>query len=328
MVKKLRKIPNLHLLNQKNDSSLPIFSFLILNQESNLYLHHNFVSVLLNDLFGLQTRAGCSCAGIWAFKLLGLETKTQNLYLDFEKVLTAGEHENKMIECLRPGFTRLNFSFYLDTETIDFIIDCIKFVSAHGWKFLTQYSINEENGEFKHFSAVDDQIDLQDFDLMKKTYRLNLNNPAPDQKLSYGQLLDHAYDLLEQGFPAQNHQPISQNVEKTGLRSWLSPYEADLMLSDSFPTFPIRKFTVLGYDAAQVTPTDLTISNFHKTFDSLIVDIKNDKAMPAEKYWPITNGMVNTCGNAEYLPEYLSNEPGKDKGEAASKKVVKKKGRR
>ncbi len=27
------------------------------------YLHHNFVVALLNDLFGIQARGGCSCAG-------------------------------------------------------------------------------------------------------------------------------------------------------------------------------------------------------------------------------------------------------------------------
>lgn len=44
-------------------SRLPIFSFLIHHPDSGLFLHHNFVCVLLNDLFGIQARGGCACAG-------------------------------------------------------------------------------------------------------------------------------------------------------------------------------------------------------------------------------------------------------------------------
>ena len=42
---------------------LPIFSFLVHHTQSGLFLHHNFVCALLNDLFGIQARGGCSCAG-------------------------------------------------------------------------------------------------------------------------------------------------------------------------------------------------------------------------------------------------------------------------
>ena len=36
------------------------------------YLHHNFVVALLNDLFGIQARGGCSCAGPYGHRLLGI----------------------------------------------------------------------------------------------------------------------------------------------------------------------------------------------------------------------------------------------------------------
>ena len=45
---------------------LPVFSFLVRHPPSGLFLHHNFVSALLNDLFGIQARGGCSCAGPYA----------------------------------------------------------------------------------------------------------------------------------------------------------------------------------------------------------------------------------------------------------------------
>ncbi|EER07279.1 hypothetical protein Pmar_PMAR020440 [Perkinsus marinus ATCC 50983] len=36
------------------------------------YLHYNFVAAVLNDLFGIQARGGCACAGPYAETILGL----------------------------------------------------------------------------------------------------------------------------------------------------------------------------------------------------------------------------------------------------------------
>ena len=57
---------NLVLLGNTAVSRLPIFSFLIRHPISGLFLHHNFVCALLNDLFGIQARGGCACAGPYA----------------------------------------------------------------------------------------------------------------------------------------------------------------------------------------------------------------------------------------------------------------------
>lgn len=35
---------------------------------SRRYLHWNFVSMLLSDLFGIQTRSGCVCAGPYSMQ--------------------------------------------------------------------------------------------------------------------------------------------------------------------------------------------------------------------------------------------------------------------
>ena len=65
-------VKELEILGSHELQRLPIFSFLIKHQETSLYLHYNFVTTLLNDLFGIQTRGGCACAGPYAqvsFKL-------------------------------------------------------------------------------------------------------------------------------------------------------------------------------------------------------------------------------------------------------------------
>lgn len=58
------------LLGRFDVERLPIFSFLIRFQDR--FLHFNFVSALLNDLFGVQTRGGCQCAGPYGISIMGV----------------------------------------------------------------------------------------------------------------------------------------------------------------------------------------------------------------------------------------------------------------
>ena len=36
----------------------------------------------------------------------------------------------------RPGFSRLNLAYFLDDETVDFILHAVDMVATHGWKLL------------------------------------------------------------------------------------------------------------------------------------------------------------------------------------------------
>ena len=67
-------------------------------------LHYNYVSILLNDLFGLQTRGGCSCAALYGLTLLGIDFDSQM------KLKPAVER----FELFRGGYVRLNFSYIIE----------------------------------------------------------------------------------------------------------------------------------------------------------------------------------------------------------------------
>ena len=77
-----RQIDNLIILGPGSKFQLPIISFLIENPETGLFLHFNYVAALLNDLFGLQTRGGCACAGPYMQYLLGLDKELTVAYED------------------------------------------------------------------------------------------------------------------------------------------------------------------------------------------------------------------------------------------------------
>lgn len=133
--------PNIVLMGNKTAPRLPIFSCLIRHPSSNLFLHHSFVSALLNDLFGIQSRSGCLCAGPYAQSCLGM---TQTIADAYENVLIEKE------EVLRPGFTRINLHFVMSEEEIQLIIDAVLFIAKYGWRFLPQYAFLVDSGEWKH----------------------------------------------------------------------------------------------------------------------------------------------------------------------------------
>jgi len=56
-----------------------IFSFVVTHRSSSgeqRLLHHHFVCQLLNDLYGIQSRSGCSCAGPYGARLIPLDAET------------------------------------------------------------------------------------------------------------------------------------------------------------------------------------------------------------------------------------------------------------
>ncbi|MEZ5271461.1 MAG: aminotransferase class V-fold PLP-dependent enzyme [Ilumatobacteraceae bacterium] len=64
--------PAIDVLGNKDAERLSIVSFVV-RRPGGKYLHHNYVVALLSDLFGIQSRGGCSCAGPYGHRLLGID---------------------------------------------------------------------------------------------------------------------------------------------------------------------------------------------------------------------------------------------------------------
>lgn len=71
-INQLHGNPNIILLGSKVSPRVPILSFAVQHPASKKLVHHNFISLLLSDLFGIQARGGCACAGPYAQDLLGI----------------------------------------------------------------------------------------------------------------------------------------------------------------------------------------------------------------------------------------------------------------
>lgn len=144
---RISQMEGLKLLGRERGAGskyLPIFSFLIRPHGYPRFLHYNFVTVLLNDLFGIQARGGCMCAGPFAHQLLGISSFSHQI----ENALLNKE------EVLRPGFTRLSFPFWLQEDEIEYVLSAIEFICKNGVLFLPSYRYNHRTGEWAHLSRL------------------------------------------------------------------------------------------------------------------------------------------------------------------------------
>lgn len=141
--------PNIHILGNKEAWRLSIISFVVRHSAPDVpgrpphqgWLHHNFVVALLNDLFGVQARGGCSCAGPYGHRLLGYDLQMSKA---FEEEIVRGGHG------VKPGWARVNFNYFISEAQFDFIVAAIDFVATHGWKFLTHYTFDAGPGNWVH----------------------------------------------------------------------------------------------------------------------------------------------------------------------------------
>ena len=90
--------PRIRILGNKKAKRLSIVSFLI--EGDGRFLHHNYVVALLNDLFGIQARGGCSCAGPYGHRLLGI---------DMDHSTRFREAINSGCEGIKPGWVQGQF---------------------------------------------------------------------------------------------------------------------------------------------------------------------------------------------------------------------------
>jgi selenocysteine lyase/cysteine desulfurase len=135
--------PRLQILGNPALPRLSIVSFVV--RHGTGFLHHHFVVALLNDLFGIQARSGCSCAGPYGHRLLGIDQETSR---QFESEILRG------YEGIKPGWVRLNFNYFISDEVCQFLIDAVHFVADEGWKMLPQYEFDPVTGLWAHRRAV------------------------------------------------------------------------------------------------------------------------------------------------------------------------------
>lgn len=105
--------PHIGLLAPQHRNRLPIFSFV---PRADLGIDPAEFTRALSQLYGIQARGGCACAGPYAHHLLGIDPERSEA---LRTRILAGHEEEK------PGFVRLNFSVLMSDDTVEEIIDSV-----------------------------------------------------------------------------------------------------------------------------------------------------------------------------------------------------------
>lgn len=180
-IQRLSRNDHIEILGNSSVPRLAILSLQIHRLKKPL--HYGFVVALLNDLFGIQARGGCSCAGPYAHRLLHIDKRNSQA---LEREMLRGHG------ILRPGWVRLNFNYFIDEECFDYILAALEIIADHGWRLLPYYEYDKTLGVWCYQSrSIPKVIGLTG---IIKSANLTCNSSDGPQQLSH--YLKDAIDIL------------------------------------------------------------------------------------------------------------------------------------
>jgi selenocysteine lyase/cysteine desulfurase len=185
--------PGIDILGHHDAARLSIVSFRIRAGER--FLHHNFVVAVLNDLFGIQSRGGCSCAGPYGHRLLAIDAEHSRGY----------DHEVAVgCEGVKPGWVRLNFNYFITDAVRDYLVEAVRLIARYGHRLLTDYVFDPHTALWRHRAAATVPLGLPDLRSVV-TERTSAESAEADDSVLASQLDDARCllagraDLLDDG---------------------------------------------------------------------------------------------------------------------------------
>jgi selenocysteine lyase/cysteine desulfurase len=205
----LRAIPGIEILGPAEADRIGVFSFNI--RARGKLLHHNYVVALLNDLFGIQARGGCSCAGPYGHALLQIDDATTKRHA---RAVAAGH------SAFRPGWARLGVNWFFRDEDTDKIATALAFIAERGLEMLTYYRLDLCSGVWRAQRPVDDAAPASLSDLWM------VPPSDPVDVPSFEAALSHAHELADAAVDQPCPGPVIMDPEEEALRWFWMPREA------------------------------------------------------------------------------------------------------
>ncbi|HEU4810649.1 MAG TPA: aminotransferase class V-fold PLP-dependent enzyme [Nocardioides sp.] len=209
-------VPSIELLGNLDARRLSIVSFVV-RSPSGRYLHHNFIVALLNDLFGIQSRGGCSCAGPYGHRLLGIDLERSH---EFEREITGG------CEGIKPGWVRVNLNYFVSDAVADYLVEAVALVARDGWRLLGDYLFDTTTGRWRHRDGlVTPPLSLRDISYDGGIASMPTNRATGGEELLVEHLREGAAILAAAEGPDLSDHPANLSADFEHLRWFDLPRE-------------------------------------------------------------------------------------------------------
>ena len=118
---KLESIQGIIVLNPSsglNINQLPIYSIVIKPY------HYNLVTILFNDLFGIQVRGGISCCSLYAQQV---------------------KKNNTICSLTHCGWVRITFHYLMSNDVVNYILTAIRYIAKNIHMLVRNYQYNKDD---------------------------------------------------------------------------------------------------------------------------------------------------------------------------------------
>ena len=186
------------------DKKIGIIPFNI--KHKNRILHPKFITKLMNDLFGIQTRAGCSCAGPYGHRLLQISEEISKYY---QCLIGVDKYAG-----IKPGWVRFNLHYAHSLAEFDYIVNVLDFILEHAHKFLPFYEFDFQTGDWHHSENQENCCPINlDFDKAINAARFVQSQPDNCENI-YKNCLDQAYKLVSDLQTPENFAVFESKLEE------------------------------------------------------------------------------------------------------------------
>lgn len=136
----LDSIQGVKIMDDQHRNRLGVISFYVVK------IHYNLLVKLLNDIYGIQVRGGCACAGTYGHFLLEVSH-------ELSEEITS--RINKGDLSLKPGWVRWSLHPTMTNDEVNFFIEALRDIVENLDKYAPDYTYFPKENIFRHKDEKD-----------------------------------------------------------------------------------------------------------------------------------------------------------------------------
>jgi selenocysteine lyase/cysteine desulfurase len=180
--------PQIEILGNTEAERLAIVSFGLRHPRG--LLHSNFVVAVLSDLFGIQARSGCFCAGPYIHRMYPIDDQW-SACMDAEAA--RGNMGAKL------AFVRVGFNYFVSEAVFNYVVEAVHLLANDGWRLLPLYRFDPVSGLWHHRNAPPRPVaDLADVCSASAAARTHARTTTEPEDALLRHYLDEARRILRQ----------------------------------------------------------------------------------------------------------------------------------